>query len=267
MEEDSRPAPPDLAAAEACGNELTRTDSGSSSVTVDISKDLVRTKNVARPSTAWTNAKHNSYLASLEASFVKELHQSLGLLSSHSEYSDHFTVLQDGFSRRINFERSQPLPYNAAGSHFVKESSWMQRFRCSGKHNNMSVNLQECSTFCSEEMLSGRKRIFTHRLSISGRPCVCHESQQDAVGNIAEVSDQNFVNEDQEEKSLSLSRPKRLKMDAADSSTNDQIVPSGDMFSVEIATAGNNLLLERKEQVDRKCHSDNIDSLFAQDVM
>lgn len=45
-----------------------------------------------------------------------------------------------------------------------------------------------------------------------------------------------------------------------------QIVPSGDMFSVEIATAGNNLL-ERKEQVDRKCHSDNIDSLFAQDVM
>ncbi|KAI8532809.1 hypothetical protein RHMOL_Rhmol11G0243300 [Rhododendron molle] len=227
MEEDSRPAPPDLAAAEACGNELTRTDSGSSSVTVDISKDLVRTKNVARP----------------------------------------FTVLQDGFSRRINFERSQPLPYNAAGSHFVKESSWMQRFRCSGKHNNMSVNLQECSTFCSEEMLSGRKRIFTHRLSISGRPCVCHESQQDAVGNIAEVSDQNFVNEDQEEKSLSLSRPKRLKMDAADSSTNDQIVPSGDMFSVEIATAGNNLLLERKEQVDRKCHSDNIDSLFAQDVM
>ncbi|KAG5526463.1 hypothetical protein RHGRI_032662 [Rhododendron griersonianum] len=266
MEEDSRPAPPDLAEAEACGNELTRTDSGSSSVTVDISKDFVRTKNVARPSTAWTNAKHNSYLASLEASFIKELHQSLGLRSSHSEYSDQFTVLQDGFSRRINFERSQPLPYNAAGSHFVKESSWMQRFRCSGKHNNISVNLQECSTFCSEEMLSGRKRIFTHRLSISGRPCICHESQQDAVGNIAEVSDQNFVDEDQEEKSLSLSRPKRLKMDAADSSTNDQIVPSGDMFSVEIATAGYNLL-ERKEQVDRKCHSDNIDSLFAQDVM
>lgn len=49
MEEDSRPAPPDLAAGEACGNELTRTDSGSSSVTVDISKDFVRTKNVARP--------------------------------------------------------------------------------------------------------------------------------------------------------------------------------------------------------------------------
>ncbi|KAE9448367.1 hypothetical protein C3L33_19745, partial [Rhododendron williamsianum] len=51
MEEDSRPAPPDLAEAEACGNELTRTDSGSSSVTVDISKDFVRTKNVARPET------------------------------------------------------------------------------------------------------------------------------------------------------------------------------------------------------------------------
>ncbi|KAE9452597.1 hypothetical protein C3L33_15501, partial [Rhododendron williamsianum] len=84
-------------------------------------------------STTWTNVKHNSYLASLEASFVKELHQSLGLLSSHSEYSD-----------------------------------------------------------------------------------------QDAVGNIAEVSDQNFMDEDQEEKSLSLSRPKGLKMDAADSSTNDQ---------------------------------------------
>lgn len=107
------------------------------------------------------------------------------IFSSSSFFFFQFAVLQDGFSRRINFERSQPLPYNAAGSHFVKESSWMQRFRYSGKHNNISVNLQECSTFCSEVMLSGRKRIFTHQLSISGRPCVCHESQQDAVGNIA----------------------------------------------------------------------------------
>ncbi|KAI8572427.1 hypothetical protein RHMOL_Rhmol01G0197500 [Rhododendron molle] len=109
-------------------------------------------------STAWTNVKHNSYLASLEASFVKELHQSLGLLSSHSEYSDQFTVVQDGFSHRINSERSQPLTYNAAVAHFLFMSTLVW---CMPAHG--------------------------------------------------EVSDQNFVDEDQEEKSLSLSRPKRLK--------------------------------------------------------
>ncbi|KAH7840807.1 hypothetical protein Vadar_021895 [Vaccinium darrowii] len=39
--------------------------------------------------TAWTNQKHNAYIASLEASFVKQLHRSLGLLSSHSEQSSY----------------------------------------------------------------------------------------------------------------------------------------------------------------------------------
>ncbi|KAI8567618.1 hypothetical protein RHMOL_Rhmol02G0135300 [Rhododendron molle] len=106
-------------------------------------------------STAWTNVKHNSYLASLEASFVKELHQSLGLLSSHSEYSDQVSHLIRIKNKRV--------------AHFLFMSILVW---CMPAHG--------------------------------------------------EVSDQNFLDENQEEKSLSLSRPKRLKMDAAYSSTNDQ---------------------------------------------
>ncbi|GFY89592.1 hypothetical protein Acr_06g0015320 [Actinidia rufa] len=202
-------------------------------------------------SKVWTDEKHNLYLAALEASFVKQLHHSLGLLSRHSEQNtrdpgplrqlpvhantcDQFTVLQDGSWKKKNFERHQPLQYSAAGPHVVIESPWIRYFRCSIEHNT-SADLEECSMFFSEGMPLRGKRIFSHGLSSLGEQRVCHNFQEDTVGSVAEGSDQNFVDEDRVEKSLSGA--KRLKMATANASTKDQVVPSVNLFTAEISTA------------------------------
>ncbi|XP_057493859.1 cold-regulated protein 27-like [Actinidia eriantha] len=271
MEDNSRPEapPPDLAAAE-----LTRTISDSSSVTVDDSKGFIRRNTNARPSKVWTDEKHNLYLAALEASFVKQLHHSLGLLSRHSEQNtcdpgpsrqlpvhgntcDQFTVLQDDSWKKKNFERHQPLQYSAAGPHVVIESPWIRHFRCSIEHNT-SADLGECSMFFSEGMPLRGKRIFSHGLSSLGQQRVCHKFQEDTVGSVAEGSDQNFVDEDRVEKSLSGA--KRLKMAIANASTKDQVVPPVNLFTVEISTAAN-ASSESEKQLCREFLSENVGSI------
>ncbi|CAL5377364.1 unnamed protein product [Camellia sinensis] len=271
MEDNFRPrSPPDLAAADRCRNELTRTYSysDSSSVTVDNSK--------ARPYTPWTDEKHNSYLNGLEVSFVKQLHHSFGLLSwcsklntsdrspsqqlpvNASYSSDQFTVLREGSRQKINFEREQALPHSAAGTHAVVESPWIRHFTCSDKHSTKkSVDLQECSMFHRDEIPLRGKRIFSHGLTSLGQRCLCHKCHQHAIGTIAEVSDQNFVDEDREEKSSSLSKAKKLKKSTT---TNDQIVPSGDPFTAKTSTS-RNALPERGEQVHHECLPENVESL------
>ncbi|CAL5333723.1 unnamed protein product [Camellia sinensis] len=250
--------PPDLAVPDGCRSELTRTNLESSSVTVDHSKDFIHRYTNVAPRMAWTDEKHNSYLDALEASFIKQLHHSLGLPSWRLEQntvdsnpsqqllvnagysSDQFTFLRDGPGKKIKFERNQPLLYGAAGSHVVMESPRMRHFRCSGKPSTIpSADLKECNMFHSEGMPLRGKRIFSHGLTSSERQCLCHQCHQDAVGTMTEVSDQNFVDDDKEVKSSSLSRAKRLKMAASDASTEDQIVPSRIHFMAEISTASN----------------------------
>ncbi|PSS02709.1 Altered inheritance of mitochondria protein [Actinidia chinensis var. chinensis] len=274
MEENSRlettTHPLDLAASG-----LTRTASDSSSVTVDNSKGFIRRNTNARPSKAWTDQKHNFYLASLEASFVKKLHHSLGLLSRqleqnirdpgpsrqlpvHANSCDQIKVLQDGSWKKKFFERHRPLQYSTAGPNIIIESPWIRHFRCSSEHST-SADLRECSMLFSEGMPLRGKRIFSHGLSSLGQQCVRHKFQEDTVGSVAEVSDQNFVDEDRVEKSLS--GPKRLKRATADSSTKDQIVPSENPFTAKISTAANTSS-ESDEQVHREFLLENVESVI-----
>ncbi|XP_028099085.1 uncharacterized protein LOC114298684 [Camellia sinensis] len=127
LSEHAMAEPPDLAAPDGRRSELTRTNLESSSVTVDHSKDFIHRNTNVAPCTAWTDEKHNSYLDALEASFIKQLHQSLGLPFWRSEQitidsnpsqqlpvnagysSDQFTFLRDGPWKKIKFERNQPL--------------------------------------------------------------------------------------------------------------------------------------------------------------
>ncbi|XP_052192748.1 uncharacterized protein LOC127801550 isoform X2 [Diospyros lotus] len=219
MEENSRPASPDLAAAESCGNRLTRATSVSSSSTlsVDSWKDFADRSASIRSCTTWTNEKHNLYLGALEASFVKQLHQSRGLLPWHLEQnthdsslylqqpvdasysSDQFTVLRDGSWQKINFETNQKvtssrlfgrphvsLPCSEADFHLVTESPWIHHCRCSGKHGTIiSTDMLECSVSHNETVPLRGKRIFTHRLMCSEHKCACHKLRQDTVGSVA----------------------------------------------------------------------------------
>ncbi|KAA8536202.1 hypothetical protein F0562_028680 [Nyssa sinensis] len=227
-----QPAFSDLVVTEGCRNELTPSNSASSALTVENSKDifLQNANAIAGKCTAWTNEKHRLYLDSLEASFVNQLQHSMGLLAWCSDSSRQlpvnsctssdqvrhlqFTVLRDGCWQKINFEQNQPLLDVAADSHVFLDNPWICHFRCAGKNCTIaSADLQQHRTLCSKVTPSRGKRAFSPGLATSLEELpVCHRCNQDTAGSITEVSDQNFVDEDQEEKSRTSTMAKRLKM-------------------------------------------------------
>uniref|UniRef100_A0A5B7ALE7 Cold regulated protein 27 n=1 Tax=Davidia involucrata TaxID=16924 RepID=A0A5B7ALE7_DAVIN len=265
-----QPASPDLAVTDGCRNELTPSNSVSSALTVENSKDMSHQNVNAIPGqcTTWTDEKHSLYLDSLEASFVHQLHHSMGLLAWSSDSSrqlpvnsrsssDQFTVLRDGCWQKINFERNQPLLDAAADSHVFLDSPWIRHFRCAGKSRTIaSADLQQHRTLCTKGAPLRGKRAFSHGLATSLEQLpVCHRCYQDSAGSITEVSDQNFVDEDQEEKLSSLSMAKRLKMAAANASSKDQIVPC-EKFRITDISNVRNASSEREEQVHNEWPSE-----------
>ncbi|KAK9287310.1 hypothetical protein L1049_015723 [Liquidambar formosana] len=119
------PSPsPDLESMEGCRSELTRANSEDSSASKDNSSKHFSHRNgiaTSGQSTDWTDEKHSLYLDSLEASFVNQLHHSMGFLASHSQEkmwdpnssrkqpaktrnsSDEFTVLRGGCWQKLKF--------------------------------------------------------------------------------------------------------------------------------------------------------------------
>ncbi|XVF36279.1 hypothetical protein REPUB_Repub19eG0044500 [Reevesia pubescens] len=142
-------------------------------------------------STEWTNEKHSLYLKSMEASFVNQLYESMNSLGwksqkeklpgskssrqTHCTSSGQFKVLRGGCWKKINFGRPGFQLNRTDDSHHFVASPWIQHFRSGSK----SRVLASCSL-------------------------------QDSASS-KEMSDQNFVDEEQGEK--------------ASSECNDQVVP------------------------------------------
>ncbi|XWS24237.1 hypothetical protein CRYUN_Cryun28dG0083700 [Craigia yunnanensis] len=154
-------------------------------------------------STEWTDEKHSLYLNSMEASFVNQLYDSRNFFgwNSHKEKlpgskssrqahcttSGQFKVLRGGSWKKINFERPGFQLNKTDDSHCFVASPWIQHFRSGSK----SRVLASCSL-------------------------------QDSASS-KEVSDQNFV--DEEQGASSECRSKKLKTLVTDASCIDQVVP------------------------------------------
>ncbi|GMI96735.1 cold regulated gene 27 [Hibiscus trionum] len=156
-------------------------------------------------STEWTDEKHSLYLKSMEASFVNQLYDSMTSLGWNSKdklpgskssrkticvSSGQFKVLRGGCWKKINFERPGFQSNKRDGSRSFVASPWVQHFRSGSR---------SCGVLAS-----------------------C--SLQDNASS-KEVSDQNFVDEEQGEKTSGECSPKRLKTSITDASCNDQVVP------------------------------------------
>ncbi|KAJ9159564.1 hypothetical protein P3X46_025066 [Hevea brasiliensis] len=238
------PSPDHDAMAGGCGTEFTRMKSDSSALTVDTSKDfsLHNASSIPGPSTVWTDEKHSLYLDSLEAAFVNQLHHSIALhgclqktlwgpysfrtLKTNSCNSSHqFIVLQDGSRKRSNLDRSKPLLDSTADSHFIQKSPWIHHFASAGKQRIAACHGQEHRAPPTKRIHAGRSSPVccgSTRYSQHPECSLCHHN---SVGIAKEVSDQNFVDEDQGEKSSSMAMVKRLEIVEADASSNDQVVP------------------------------------------
>lgn len=244
-------------ATDNCENESTWTESVDSGITVGSSIDFASHNEDASVLTGWTDEKHGLYLNYLEASFVKQLHHSTGLRGWHSQTktwgpfasyerppkarnsADQYTVLQDGCWQKINFGKNGPLLGRRSDSYIGLDSQWIHHFTSSSKqHIGAPLSLHE--SVVAEEVYwrSGSSR--------NSQEPGYRQDHDVSVDSTAEVSDQNFGDDDQE----SLNRPsseRGLKRAAADASSSDQVVPNGKFQKID-ASSVNHAFTEKDAQ-------------------
>ncbi|MED6211277.1 hypothetical protein PIB30_072175 [Stylosanthes scabra] len=205
--------------------------------------------------TEWTDEKHSMYLKSIEASFVNQLYDSKHInnmpsLPRKSPSNNHnppstsgqFKVLQRGCWQKINFERENPqLSRNNNNNnhhhhqcHDLTSNPWIQHYRCQSRQRGSSSavpSLQESVTSTNKvvDLIHQRKNNGDSSLVIPRQHLhlshhVCHE---DMLSSDTEVSDQNFVDDEVEEKKESKrNKVKRQRALTIDEKGNDQMVPN-----------------------------------------
>ncbi|RWR92560.1 hypothetical protein CKAN_02177600 [Cinnamomum micranthum f. kanehirae] len=184
----------------------------------------------------WTDEKHSLYLNSIEASFVKQMHnhehhmmdlrrwllRKQNVLQSYSKSSNgndqpsgQFKVLKRGSWEKIHFRKSQTHPDTRNESNLLS-SPWIQHFRPSSTSKGV---LDAHLSHLPEDGVLACEANHLHRRKYS--------TLNYGLATSSEVSDQNFVDEDrQKEEHLSSScKKKRGIVSGADRSINDQVVP------------------------------------------
>ncbi|KAG4168439.1 hypothetical protein ERO13_A12G023800v2 [Gossypium hirsutum] len=218
---------------QACVPELTQTnlDFSDSGVTIESFRDPTPIAQLGQ-TMVWTNEKHNTYLDSLEASFVKQLHYSKSLHGCHPQVgmrepclfpqqpaghnsSHQFSILQDGCGQKINYESNDPLLESTADSDAVLGSPWLHHFR------------SNTNFYCKSAVNSKHNPIVNS----------CNHSLDSCT---AEVSDQNFVAKDHGEKISYASGAKRMKMmTVRDASSDSQVAPVGNLHTIDDSIISN----------------------------
>ncbi|XXG60971.1 hypothetical protein AAC387_Pa04g2742 [Persea americana] len=186
----------------------------------------------------WTDEKHNLYLNSIEASFVKQLYNPDNLLRDLHVWSSRrqkYKVLRKGCWEKINCERTQTRPNYGNESCLLLKNQFIQHSCPASVAKDLKLKMtardipQHGKLFSDVVHFGGQKyRRTVFGLGTSSKqqsrcyPAIC---RQDSVGSNTEVSDQNFVEEDFDSTSLSRSRKKRRRVTAAGVSSRDQVVP------------------------------------------
>ncbi|KAL4280119.1 hypothetical protein GQ457_03G004050 [Hibiscus cannabinus] len=184
--------------------------------------------------TVWTNEKHNSYLDNLEASFVKQLHSSVSSHGCHPRkemwepcatwqlpakghsYSRQFSVLQDGCSQKIKYQSNDPLCDSTADSCDIVGSPWLHHFKYTGKSSSETFPVPRETVVQNDGiyMRSNNTNFFCKSAGSSEKHPIYQSNNHNLGSCIAEVSDQNFVDEDQGRQTGRVSWAKRLKTKA-----------------------------------------------------
>ncbi|KAK4745680.1 hypothetical protein SAY87_011992 [Trapa incisa] len=181
----------------------------------------------------WTDEKHSLYLKSIEASFVNQLYDSLDCHQQHRQSpsssktlfkpncspSGQFKVLRDGFWHEVNFSRPRLQRNQADECHCFLASPWIKHFK--------SVNsLQgETASLKNNGKMSCAPAADIHKRSQCWPYAKFDGGNSDSA---VEVSDQNFVNEDEEGEfsgESSTNGAKRMKTVKGGTSNADQVVP------------------------------------------
>ncbi|KAI4389536.1 hypothetical protein MLD38_001752 [Melastoma candidum] len=207
----------------------------------------------------WTDEKHCQYLKSMEASFVNQLYDSMEPPCWHSDKdnfpvsrghdqcvyspSGQFKVQQDSCWKNITFEGPCSVSNTSDKAHVFLTSSWLRNFRGTPGHRGLglkaSSNICKVASSTNHPTREKGKKAFTSYPDVKSEQChasVSYLRGEAVIGNNAEVSDQNFADDDLRSTDQNgLCSAKRTKTLATDSPCDDQVVP----FS-EAAPRGDN---------------------------
>ncbi|XP_058089506.1 cold-regulated protein 27-like [Magnolia sinica] len=184
---------------------------------------------VKHVSMTWTDEKHSSYLSSIEASFVKQLHNHkypsmhfhgwlsrrrrklIDLNSIPSNANTHFSsgqfkVHRRGCWEKLVFRGAHSRQGTENESHLLLVNPWIQHFRSASTGKEIEATLpkpEENGMPAGKAMYLGGQKHESPTCGIvtSSRQLPPSHSEicgQDSVGSNIEMSDQNFVNEDTE---------------------------------------------------------------------
>ncbi|KAI4298459.1 hypothetical protein L6164_032015 [Bauhinia variegata] len=239
----------------ACRTELTGTNSDSSAITLDACKDFShhRAAPFRNQTIKWTDQLHSLYLNSLEASFIDQLQYSLHLRGwnlqnnlkkayksrplQKSHMSRQFLALQDGCWKKNCFERNEPMLESTADSHIFAGSPLRGNLASERTFAMRESDLNDHSMLFEEGIHGSEGSIFSSRQQRSyEKQSVCQSDQLESFDVTAEVTDQNFKDEDQGTSSSYAPLAKRLKTITADASSNDQVVPLGKFHRKDVST-------------------------------
>ncbi|KAK8636437.1 hypothetical protein V6N13_124183 [Hibiscus sabdariffa] len=238
-----------------CAPELTPTnsDSSDSGVTVTIQSFRDPTADAQPGQTmVWTNEKHTSYLNFLEASFVKQLHCSKSFHGCHQvgmweqcpfpqqpaegHHSSHqFSVLQDSCGQNMNYKSNDHFLESTAESGAFVESPRLHMFTSADKSSIITFPVSRENVVPKDRIYLESNTNFSCKSAVNSEQNPIIDSCNHRLGScIAEISDQNFDDEDQEEKTSCMSGAKRLKMmTVLNASSNSQVAPVGKSHTMD----------------------------------
>ncbi|KAG8377609.1 hypothetical protein BUALT_Bualt08G0050800 [Buddleja alternifolia] len=179
--------------------------------------------------TEWTDAKHSLFLKTMEATFVDQLYKSLDLFhkncpsESKSSKNNQTTIrtsstkfkdVRDACSSKNDLRRDDPLVNQEEESGFLLTNSWIKHSRCSQRRA-----IRKFSTPRAKAPLPTTDNTYPGR---------------DSAESNTEVTGQNFVDEDlQEKKSGWIQERKKTRTSTNIASYTDQVVPYGNIVRVE----------------------------------
>ncbi|GMH23234.1 hypothetical protein Nepgr_025077 [Nepenthes gracilis] len=176
-------------------------------------------------STEWTDEKHNLFLNSMEASFVDQLYNSMDLLGwrrRKEHHSARFKVHQHGSWWRTNFKRAEPPGEEADGCHhMLLANTWIRHFRARCRQDvPFATNENNIASISRLVNCEGEKELACGSANYLKQFTACSQ-HEDQLNSNEEVSDQNFVEEDDGEINDDIHRTKRLKPAESTASSND----------------------------------------------
>ncbi|KAH9758246.1 hypothetical protein WN944_008567 [Citrus x changshan-huyou] len=187
--------------------------------------------------TEWTDEKHSLYLKSMEASFVNQLYSAADIPARsdvtssrkmHCATSGQFKILRRGCWQKLYLERPEFQPNRTCNSHGLSANPWIRHFKSECKPKTFASPYPPGIAGSKIVInISGKKAVSYEAATRSEHLDASHLCRHDLSGSSAEVSDQNFIDEESKgEKASRTCSSKKMKTEKPDASSHDdQVVP------------------------------------------